>query len=133
MAPDGSRICFRDSDGTVRQTSILTVLTPAAQLGARGVDMYAWSQLATGEGFVRLMAGRLGSQVTGVDITVQPGSGDPARTLHATVRDGYFAAWYPEGAQEADTDVTTLTLRLRDGGTVADLSASALHEHPKLD
>ncbi|MEV4350946.1 hypothetical protein AB0J83_41345 [Actinoplanes sp. NPDC049596] len=133
VAPSGSRTCFRDHDGKVRQASILTVLATSRQLGARGVDMYAWPQLATDEGYVRLMAGRVGTQVTAVDITVRPQSRDSARRLHATVRDGYFAAWYPEGREEANSNITTLTLHLEGGGAIGDLSASDLYENPKLD
>ncbi|MEU8813463.1 hypothetical protein [Actinoplanes sp. NPDC048796] len=133
VTPSGSRTCFRDHNGDVRQSSILTVLSSTEQLGATGVELYTWGQLRTDEGYIRLMAGHLGSQVTGVDITVRSGNGDSSRTAHATVRDGYFAAWYPEGRDEANSDTTTLTLTLTTGATIPNLSASLLYDHPKLD
>ncbi|SCF28374.1 hypothetical protein GA0070216_108186 [Micromonospora matsumotoense] len=133
VTPSGSRTCFRDHNGDVTESSILTVLTSTAQLGATGVELYAWSQLRTNEGYIRLMAGHLGSQITDVDITVRAENGTSSRTAHATVRDGYFAAWYPEGRDEASSNITTLTLRLTDGSTVGNLSAGQLYEHPKLD
>ncbi|GIF08228.1 hypothetical protein [Actinoplanes siamensis] len=133
VTPSGSRTCFRDRSGDVREASILTALTSAEQLGATGVELYTWGQLRTDEGYIRLMAGHLGSQITGVDITLRAKNGDSSRTAHATVRDGYFAAWYPEGRDEASSNTTTLTLRLSDGSTVSNLSAGQLYEHPKLD
>jgi hypothetical protein len=133
VTPSGSRTCFRDHNGDVREASILTVLTSTEQLGATGVELYTWSQLRTDEGYIRIMAGHLGSQITNVDITVRAQNGTSSRTAHATVRDGYFAAWYPEGPDEASSNTTTLTLRLTDGSTVSNLSASQLYEHPKLN
>ncbi|GIM96309.1 hypothetical protein [Paractinoplanes toevensis] len=133
VTPSGSRTCFRDHNGDVREASILTVLTSTEQLGATGVELYTWGQLRTDEGYIRLMAGHLGSQITDVDITVRAENGNSSRTAHATVRDGYFAAWYPEGRDEASSNTTTLTLRLTDGSTISNVSASQLYEHPKLD
>jgi hypothetical protein len=133
VSPEGSRTCFRDHNGRVSETSILTVLTGTDKLGTSGVELYAWPQLRTDEGYIRLMAGHLGSRITGVDITVRADDGSSSRTARATVENGYFAAWYPEGKDESSSNTTTLTLHLADGGTVKDLSASELYEHPKLD
>ncbi|WP_249998648.1 hypothetical protein [Actinoplanes sp. M2I2] len=133
VSPAGSRTCFRDHDGAVRETSILAVLTSTERLGARGAELYGWGQLHTDEGYVRLMAGHVGSQVTGVDITLRTADGASSRIVRATVRDGYFGAWYPEGLDESSSNTTTLTLRLADGSVVPDLSASRLYEQPKLD
>jgi hypothetical protein len=72
------------------------------------------------------MSGHLGADVVAVDV-VRKG----ARTVHATVQDRYFVAWYPETMGGGDG--TTLTLRLADGSTVAGLSARELHDAPKLD
>nr|WP_221380688.1 hypothetical protein [Actinoplanes polyasparticus] len=108
-------------------------MSSTRQLGAEGVELYTWSQLRTDEGYVRLMAGHLGSQVVRVDVTIRAEKDDSSRTAHAFVRDGYFAAWYPEGVDEANTNSTTLTLHLADGSTVSNISASRLHEQPKLD
>jgi hypothetical protein len=79
------------------------------------------------------MAGQLGSAVTGVDLTVRHRGEDTGRTVHATVRDGYFLAWYPEGRDEADTNSTELTLRLADGRTIGGVYARDLMENPRLD
>lgn len=128
VTPGWSRTCFRDHDGTVRESAILAGPLGTGQLGADGIQLYSWGQLRTEEGYVRLMAGNLGAQVTGVDITVRARDGGSTRTVRATVRSGYFAAWYPEGVPEANTNRTTLTLRLAGGGTVAGLSAGALLE-----
>ncbi|WIM93504.1 hypothetical protein ACTOB_005484 [Actinoplanes oblitus] len=133
LTAEGSITCFRDHDGRVRDTSVLASPVDAARLGAKGVELYAWPQLHTAEGYARLMAGRLGSQVTAVEITVRGASGDVVRTVQATVHGGFFAAWYPEPLAQADTDTTSLTLRLGDGGTVGGLSASDLMDEPKLD
>lgn len=127
-----SLTCFRDSTGRVHQASILAA--PADRLGGTGVELYGWSQLRTDEGYARLMAGRLGARVTAVEITVRPrAGGDGGRTVRATVHDGYFAAWYPETAEAASTNTTTLTLRLAGGGTIPGLSARDLMEQPKLN
>ena len=130
---EDSITCFRDHDGRVHETSILAAPVDAASLGNKGIELHAWSQLRTDEGYARLMAGRLGAQVTAVDITVRSADGASERTVRATVGDGFFAAWYPEGADEANTNRTSLTLRLSNGGTVDGLAARDLMEQPKLD
>ena len=117
--------CFRDKAGAVHWGSSFEAPVSEAKLGGEGVEMQGWGQLRTGEGYARLMSGHLGADVVGVDIATADG-----RTVRATVRDRYFIAWYPE----ADgTRPTTLTLRLKDGGIVKDLSARDLHDAPKLD
>jgi hypothetical protein len=131
--PGWSRTCFRDHDGSVRESSILAEPLSAAQLGAEGIELYSWSQLRTEEGHVRLMAGHLGSAVTAVDIIARHDDGSSTRTVHATVREGYFAAWYPESIDESDRTSTTLTLHLAGGGTVGGLSAGDLLNQAKVD
>ncbi|MEU8419700.1 hypothetical protein AB0C15_02335 [Micromonospora sp. NPDC048835] len=133
VTPAGSQTCFRDRDGVVTDTSILTVLTSAERLGAGGVELYSWGQLRTDEGYVRIMAGHVGAQVTSVEITLWAEDGDSSRTARATVHDGYFGAWYPEGLDESNSNTTTLTVHLADGSAVANLSARELYEQPKLD
>ncbi|BCJ43466.1 hypothetical protein GCM10010168_42240 [Actinoplanes ianthinogenes] len=128
LTADGNVTCFRDHDGRVSETSVLAAPADAARLGAAGIDLYAWPQVHTDEGYARLMAGRLGSQVTAVEITVRPGV-----VVRATVTGGFFAAWYPEGLAESAENNTSLTLRLADGRTVAGLTARGLMEEPKLD
>ncbi|RSM58514.1 hypothetical protein DMB66_28960 [Actinoplanes sp. ATCC 53533] len=132
LTPGWSRTCFRDHDASVRESSILAEPLSAEQLGAEGVELSSWGQLRTEEGYVRLLAGHLGSKVTAVDIVVRRAGGGHTRTVHATVRDGYFAAWYPEGIDESSSNSTALTLRLADGGTVGELSASELHDQAKV-
>ncbi|MEU8089966.1 hypothetical protein [Micromonospora chalcea] len=132
VSPAGSQTCFRDRNGDVTNTSILTVLTSTERLGAGGVELYSWGQLRTDEGYVRIMAGHVGSQVTSVEINLRTEDGDSSRTARATVRDGYFGAWYPEGLDESSSNTTTLTVRLADGSAVI-LSARELYEQPKLD
>ncbi|MEV4639604.1 hypothetical protein AB0J80_19835 [Actinoplanes sp. NPDC049548] len=131
VTPAWTALCFRDHDGAMRDASFMADPVTAAALGATGVEMQSWPQLRTQEGDCRLIAGHVGSQVVGVDITVRAAAGDHSRTVHATVEDGYFLAWYPEPA--GDTDTTTLTLRLAGGGTVADLSARDLYEAPRTN
>ena len=133
MTPGWSSTCFRDGKGTVRSASIFMAPVSAGRLGGQGVELQGWSQLRTAEGYCRLMAGHVGSQVVGVDITVRAGSGDRVRNVRATLKDGYFLAWYPEGRDEANTNRTSVTLRLAGGGTVADLSARELYDAPVLD
>lgn len=133
VTPGWSRTCFRDHDGSVRESSILAAPLSAEQLGGEGVELYSWSQLRTEEGYVRIMAGRLGSAVVAVDIAVRHADGSPTRTVHATVRGGYFAAWYPEGVDEANSNSTALTLRLAGGGSVGDLPAGELLHEAKRD
>jgi hypothetical protein len=133
VTPGWSASCLRDHEGTVRNSSIIVEPVGAATLGGRGVELQAWPQLRTGEGHCRLLTGHVGSEVTGVDIVVRGGSGDEPRVVRATVEGGYFLAWYPEPLDEADTNTTTLTLRLADGSTVAGLSARELHDAPVLD
>ncbi|MFF5056698.1 hypothetical protein ACFY1S_26305 [Micromonospora sp. NPDC000663] len=132
VSPAGSQTCFRDRNGDVTNTSILTVLTSTERLGAGGVELYSWGQIRTDEGYVRIMAGHVGSQVTSVEITVRTEDGDSSPTARATLRDGYFGAWYPEDPDEASSNTTTLTVRLADGSAV-NLSAKKLYEQPKLD
>jgi hypothetical protein len=133
IAPSWSSTCFRDRDGTVRSDSIFAAPVSAAELGRKGVEMQGWSQLRTEEGYCRLMAGHVGSQVVGVDIVVRSSTGERVRTVQATLNGGYFLAWYPEGRDEADTNRTALTLRLADGGTVENLNARDLYDAPVLD
>jgi len=133
VTPGWSRTCFRDHDASVRESSILAEPLSTEQLGAEGVELSSWGQLRTEEGHVRLLAGHLGSKVTAVDIAVRRAGDSSTRTVHATVRDGYFAAWYPEGIDESSSNSTTLTLRLADGGTVGDLSAGELLHQAKVD
>ena len=133
IAPSWSATCFRDRDGTVLSGSIFAAPVSAVKLGRKGVEMQGWSQLRTEDGYCRLMAGHVGSQVTGVDITVRSSTGERVRTVQATLKDGYFLAWYPEGRDEANTNRTVLTLRLADGGRVENLSARDLHDAPVLD
>lgn len=133
LTAEGSVTCFRDHDDRVRDTSILAAPVDAARLGAKGIELYAWPQLRTDEGYARLMAGRLGSRVATVEITVRNKDGNVGRQVRATVTDGFFAAWYPEGLVEAGTNSTSLTLRLNDGTTIEGLTARSLMEAPKLD
>jgi hypothetical protein len=118
--------CFRDRAGDVHPGSVMEAPVTDDALGREGVELQGYGQLRTSEGYARLMSGHLGADVVAVDV-VLPGG----RTVHATVQDRYFVAWYPEtmGAGEG----TTLTLRLADGSTVAGLAARDLHEAPKLD
>ncbi|WP_199510682.1 hypothetical protein [Nucisporomicrobium flavum] len=118
--------CFRDRDGAVHGASIFAAPVNDAQLGREGVELQAYGQLRTEEDYCRLIAGHLGSDVTGVTITVPK---SPA--VHATVKDGFFLAWYPEpdGPQSVGTQ---LALRLSDGKTVEGLLASDLYEAPRL-
>ncbi|MFG1605041.1 hypothetical protein [Actinoplanes sp. NPDC049265] len=132
LTADGSRTCFRDHDGDVRQSSVLVGPAGAAQLGRTGIEMYGWGQLRTDEGYARLMSGRLGSRIRKVDIVVRGRDGS-SRTVHATVRDNFFAAWYPEGKDEASTNRATLTLTRADGTTESGLAASVLLDQPRLD
>jgi hypothetical protein len=88
--------------------------------------------MRTAEGHCRLMAGHVGSQVVGVDITVRARSREPSRIVRATVDDGYFLAWYPEQLDESSSNTTSLTLRLADGRTVEGLSARELMEAPRV-
>ncbi|AEV87846.1 hypothetical protein ACWT_6833 [Actinoplanes sp. SE50] len=118
--------CFRDKAGTVYWGSSFESPVSDGQLGAKGVELQAWGQLKTDEGYARLMSGHLGTDVTGVAVTTPDG-----RKVEATVDDHYFLAWYPEKAGE--TRPTTITLRLRDGSAVPNLSASDLYDAPKLN
>ncbi|MEU8238460.1 hypothetical protein AB0C07_09460 [Actinoplanes missouriensis] len=133
LTAGGSVTCFRDRDGRVHDTSVLAAPVDAAALGTRGIELYAWPQVHTGEGYARLMAGRLGSRVDAVEITVRDRDGAAGPTIRATVNDGFFAAWYPEGLEESSTNSTSLTLRLTDGSAVQDLSARDLMEQPRLN
>ena len=127
-----SALCFRDHDGRLRNASILMEPVTTATLGGTGVELQGWPQRRTKGGHCRLMSGHVGAQVVGVDIVVRAGSGERSRTVRATVEDGYFLAWYPEQLGEANSNTTSLTLRLAGGGTVPGLSARDLFEEPRL-
>ena len=131
VTAEDTRTCFRDRSGGVHESSILLGPASGEQLGAAGIEMYAWPQVRTGEGWARLMAGRLGSQVTGVTITVR--GGGVARDVRATVRNGYFAAWYPEDFRESSTNDTTLRLQFADHSAGRNLNADELLIRPVLD
>lgn len=122
-----SKTCFQDKEGRVTNPSMMADPVATAALGRRGVELHAWGQFRTEEGYGRLMAGHLGTDITAVTIAVPEGD----RTVQATVADGYFAAWYPESADAPGG--TTLTLTLRDGTTVPGISARDLMEAPQLD
>jgi hypothetical protein len=118
--------CFRDATGEVHTPSIFADPVDVGRLGGKGLELQGWGQLSTPDGKCRVLAGRVGTNVISVDITV-PGKG----TVNATVTNGYLLAWYPEPNPEKAVQ-TKLTLRLKDGTKVANLSASALMEEPYL-
>ncbi|MDP9794467.1 hypothetical protein J2S43_002979 [Catenuloplanes nepalensis] len=122
--------CFRAADGEILSPSLFEAPVTAAELGRTGVEMQAWPQSRTEEGYARLMTGRVGSDVTAVTVTIT-GSAEP-RTVQASLQDGYFLVWYPEGLDESSTNTTTLTLTLTDGTTVPSISARDLHDAPRL-
>jgi hypothetical protein len=132
LTAEGSRTCFRDHDGRVQESSVLVAPARAARLGRTGIELYGWSQLRTDEGYVRLMSGRIGSQIGRVDLVVTGRNGS-TRTVHTTVRDNFFAAWYPEGVDEASTNHTTLTLTMANGTTESGLPAAGLLDQPRLE
>jgi hypothetical protein len=132
VTPGWSALCFRDQGGTLRNASIMVDPVTATTLGGTGVEMQGWPQMRTAEGHCRLMAGHVGPQVVGVDITVRARSGEHSRIVRATVEDGYFLAWYPEQLDESSSNTTSLTLRLADGRTVEGLSARELMEAPRV-
>lgn len=132
ITPAWSASCFRDHDGTIRKLSFMVDPVRAARLGRQGVEMQAYGQGRTEEGFCRLMTGHVGADVVGVDLSVRGADGE-SRIIQATLEGGYFLAWYPERADEANTSTTFLTLRLAGGGTVEGLSARDLHDLPILD
>ncbi|GAB7045154.1 hypothetical protein [Catenuloplanes indicus] len=121
--------CFRAADGAVLSPSQFEAPVTAAELGRTGVEMQAWPQFQADDGYARLMTGRVGSDVTAVTITV---TGAESRTVQASLQDGYFLAWYPEGADESSTNSTALTLTLTDGTTIPSISARDLHDAPRL-
>lgn len=133
VTPGWSASCFRDHDGKLGNASIMMDPVDTASLGGTGVEMHGWPQMRTEEGYCRLMTGHVGSQVVGIDITVRGRSGDHPRTVRATVEDGYFLAWYPEGLEESSHNTTAMTLRLADGATVEGLSVRQLLEAPRLN
>jgi hypothetical protein len=131
IQPGWTASCFRDHDGTIRKLSFMVDPAAPATLGAKGIEMQAFGQARTQEGYCRLMTGRVGPDVVGVDLTVR--GGDDSRVVHASLEGGYFLAWYPEPADQADTNRTFLTLRLADGTSVEGLSARDLYEAPIVD
>ncbi|MEV6493863.1 hypothetical protein AB0M20_35365 [Actinoplanes sp. NPDC051633] len=122
--------CFRDRDGSVLNPSFLHEPVNRRRLGGTGVELQGWPEVRTAEGYCRLMAGHVGSDVVTVDIIVHRTS-EP-RTVRATVGDGYFLAWYP-AVTGGESVRTTLTLRLAGGGTVDGLAAGDLMNGPVLD
>lgn len=133
VAAGWSATCFRDRDGTVREASVMMDPLGTAALGRRGVEMQAWAGLRTEEGECRLMAGHVGSDVVGVDITVRARTTQNTRTVRASLDGGYFLAWYPEKPEDSQPYGTMLTLRLADGSTVEGLAATDLHDAPVTD
>ena len=127
-AEDWSLTCFRDRAGKVHEGSIMADPVTDAQLGGKGIELQAWGQVQTDEGYARLMAGHLGKDVVAVDIKL-PKTG---KTVYASVEDQYFVAWYPESLADNEQGAD-LTLRLAGGGTVTGLAARELMDAPKLD
>ncbi|GAB7036324.1 MULTISPECIES: hypothetical protein [Catenuloplanes] len=121
--------CFRAADGAILSPSQFEAPVTAAELGRTGVEMQAWPQFRTAEGHARLMTGRVGSDVTAVTVTI---TGSDSRTVQASLQDGYFLVWYPEGVEESSTNSTALTLTLTDGTTIPSISARDLHDAPRL-
>ncbi|GID32534.1 hypothetical protein [Paractinoplanes brasiliensis] len=132
VTPGWAALCFRDRDGALANSSIMMDPVGGPALGRAGIELQGWPQMRTEEGFCRLLAGRVGSQVVAVGITIHNSARTDSETVRATVDDGYFLAWYPEPAADADTNSTTLTLTLTDGTTVDGLSARRLMEAPRL-
>lgn len=115
--------CFRDGTGVIHAGSFLNQPIDPLHLGGSGVELQSWPGVTTPEGPCRLMVGRIGPDVVSIDIAV-PHTG----TVHATLNGGYFLAWYPQADPNADG--TTLTLHLKGGGAVPNLSARTLMEKP---
>ncbi|AEV88279.1 hypothetical protein ACWT_7269 [Actinoplanes sp. SE50] len=111
--------CFRDSTGTVRSPSNMGRPVSDEALGRTGIELQGWGELQAGEGYILIMAGHLGTDVTAVDVNVPDG-----RTVHATVDDHYFLAWLPQKA--GDGAGITFTMTLTDGTTIKDISARKL-------
>jgi hypothetical protein len=85
------------------------VSTEAAP-AANGLRIYGVETSGDGADGYSYDVGRVGADVTGVDVRTSKG------TVHASVNDGWFVAWWP-GTNQADAKI--LDVHLRDGKTVS--------------
>jgi hypothetical protein len=77
-------------------------------LGRSGITLDAAAQEEANGGIARLTAGRVGTDVTGIDIITPSG-----KTVSATVSGGCFLAWFPD--KEGEKRPTRYVLHLKDG------------------
>ncbi|MFJ8001141.1 hypothetical protein ACIQ7D_29120 [Streptomyces sp. NPDC096310] len=96
--------CLAASDGT----GISMAIDPTAEVGAGAITLDTLGARGSDAGEFNYALGSVGSDVK--DVTVR----DSGKTVHATVQDGRWTAWWPDG--NPDGLITgTLTLTLTDG------------------
>ena len=94
-----------------------------ATLAAEGIDnLGGGGEGVPGGTSAALAYGRVGEHVTSVDVTTADG-----RTVHATVADGYWSAWWPAADDQRMGDAQ-VTVGLVDGTSGAAGTLDALHD-----
>ncbi len=123
--------CFFDADKPSRPHGMTggaaTASTPPPTVLAPGELEGSGGGASSGpEGVYEFAVGRVGSDVTGVTVTAD------GKDVRATVTNGYFAAWWPGKAREANgaSPLIRYGVSLRDGTVREDLG-SAPGEAPR--
>ncbi|MEV6301887.1 hypothetical protein AB0M02_20915 [Actinoplanes sp. NPDC051861] len=115
-------LILRKDDGTVVEclnagdsstmASMALVEESRIKVPAQGaVDLETMSSLGDGDGQWSNIVGLTGAGVTGVDVRL-----DSGKVLQASVRNGWWAAWWP-GAEGGEVDTLTVVVHTADGST----------------
>ncbi|ULR52102.1 hypothetical protein [Streptomyces deccanensis] len=98
--------CLASSDGA----GITMAVSPALDLPADGIELDTYGARGEGSGQVNYAVGSVGSEVEKVTLKEQ------GHTVQATLQDGRWTAWWPEGDPDGLITGTT-TLTFTDGTT----------------
>ncbi|WP_405895005.1 hypothetical protein OG272_26160 [Streptomyces sp. NBC_00104] len=98
--------CLAASDGN----GITMSVSPALDLPADGIELDTYGARGEGSGQVNYAVGSVGSDVEKVTVR------DRGHTVHATLQDGRWTAWWPEGDRYGLL-TGTVTLTFTDGAT----------------
>ncbi|MFD5748166.1 hypothetical protein [Streptomyces sp. NPDC127033] len=103
---DDASYCLAASDGT----GLMMAIDPTVEVAAGALTLDTLGARGSDDGEFNYALGSVGSDVE--DVTVR----DSGKTIHATVQDGRWTAWWPDG--DPNGLITgTVTVTLKDGTT----------------
>ncbi|MFJ2554784.1 MULTISPECIES: hypothetical protein [unclassified Streptomyces] len=112
--------CLAASDGT----GISMAIDPTAEVAAKAISLDTLGARGSDAGEFNYALGSVGADVK--DVTVR----DSGKTVHATVQDGRWTAWWPDG--NPDGLITgSVTLTLTDGTTRTVTGDALMNQRPE--